>query len=620
MFRINYLNGDRIETTSNISGVVGRAFHKAMEVYYRGNPDYMPADEQQAIEYGLKTGMEFLNNYNDGFIEYSAKIENKQDALDRFSFLFASYIKEKPYDPSVEIVATEECIEELVNVEWRGHRLTLPVPLKGYIDKLVRHDGKLKIIDYKTCANFSDPEKIDGEKIIQAIMYYLLVHARYGEAPYSFVFEEVKMAKNRDNGPQVQHYEIIYKDHELFFDFFFRLYEDVTNGISGKMVYVPNVKTLFDNEVSIIAYINRLDVPEKQAELMKEHKVDNITDLLKVKIQNAGSMRQLMKTVEQKFVSAKNLNYERMTNEEKIKVKLMEHGMILEHDSTIEGATVDLYRYIPSIGLKMSRIEQYAADVEQVLGIAGIRILAPIKGSTMIGFEVPRTERTYPPLPVSRGFELAIGQTITGQTKYFDLRDAPHMLVAGSTGSGKSVFLSTIITQLGKLPNVDLHLYDPKMVELSMYEHLAVEYQHEHVDINVSLAYLVDEMNNRYQQLKQAKKRSIAEMPGMRYKFVVIDEFGDLILSESVQDTILLLAQKARAAGIHLIIATQRPSVDIIKGTIKANFPVKAVFRTAKAVDSRVVLDETGAEKLLGKGDMLFATSEGTERLQGFLL
>jgi DNA segregation ATPase FtsK/SpoIIIE and related proteins len=643
MFKINYLNGDQIDSTKNISGVIGTAFHKAMEVYYRGNPDLMPADEAQAIEYGLKVGMQFLEQYEDGFIEYSEKIKNKQEAYDRLVFLFNSYVKEKPHNPTEELIATEECIEEHIDVEWRGHRLTLPVPLKGYIDKIIRQDGKLKIIDYKTCQRFSDPDSIEGDKIIQAIVYYLLVYAKYGEAPYSFTFEEAKMTKNKDlTERQIQHYEIVYTDHELYFEFFFRFYEDMTNALGGKMVYVPNVKTMFDNEVSIIAYIHRLDIQEEQARLMKELQVTNITDLLKAKIQSAGSMRNLLKAVEQKFVAAKNVNYDRMSNHEKIQTKLMEHGMMLGYDSTITGASVDLYRFKPTIGLKMSRLEAYEADVEQVLGISGIRVLAPIPGSSLVGFEVPRSVRNFPSRPANKSFNLAIGQTITGETRYFDLREAPHMLVAGAAGSGKSIFLSSIIEQLGGISNVDLHLYDPKMVELSMYQHLAADYQDDMEAITQSLASLVDEMDARYAKLKKAGVRNISGVSDMNYKVIVIDEFADLSMQSImkqhkpkkkgkkneepepeeytmvVSDYIIRLAQKGRAAGMHIILATQRPSVDVISGLIKANFPVKAAFRTAKESDSRVILDEAGAEKLMGKGDMLFATHEGIERLQGF--
>lgn len=651
MFRINYLNRDKIESTKNVSSVIGSAFHHAMEVYYRGNPDLMPKDESQGIEFGLKSGMNFLEEYNDGFIEFSKEVENKQKAFDLFTFLFTSYVQEKPYNPKEEIIAVEEKIVEKINLEWRGMKLGMPVPLKGIPDKIVRVNGKLEIKDYKTCRSFSDPEKIDGAKIIQAIISYFLVYAKYGEAPYKFTYEEAKMTKNREGGPQVKEYEIIYEEHELYFDFFFRFYQDMTDALNGKMVYVPNVNTFFDNEVSIIAYIHRLDIPEQKAALMKKMQVENITDLLKKEIQSAGNMRKLLKTIEKKLVEAKNINYSTMNNSEKIQTKMMEHGILLKFDSVVSGSAVDLHRFNPSIGLKMSRIENYVADVEQVLGISGIRVLAPIKGSTMVGFEVPRADRVFPTKENNNGFEIAIGQTIGGEVRRFDLRSAPHMLVAGSTGSGKSVFLSSIIEQLGTIPNVDLHLFDPKMVELSMYKHLAKEYEYEAEDIKESLKNLVDQMDDRYSQMSAAKVRNISDMPDMRYKFIIIDEFADLVMQlketkktlakkskkvvtklrnqfitqstkngeeADINDYIVRLAQKARAAGIHLIITTQRPSVDVVSGLIKANFPVKAVFKTAKAVDSRVVIDEAGAEKLMGKGDMLFQTGDGIERLQGY--
>jgi len=192
------------------------------------------------------------------------------------------------------------------------------VPLKGYLDKLIRHERRLKIKDYKLVGAFSDPEKIDGAKILQAINYYLLTYAHYGEEPYSITFEEIKRTKNKDGGKQVREYEIVYSENELFFDFYFRFYEDMTRALNGEMVYVPNINAFYDNEVALISYIHRLDVTEEQAKLMKKYKVDNITDLLKKKIHSAGNMRKLLKTIEQKFVSAKNLNYNKMITEEKI--------------------------------------------------------------------------------------------------------------------------------------------------------------------------------------------------------------------------------------------------------------------------------------------------------------
>lgn len=618
LFKIKYVNRDRFETTSNVSGVIGKAFHKAMEVYFRGVPEMVPVDEPQAIEFGLKTGMDYLEKYNDGFIEFSEKIPNKQKAQEKFAFLYTSYIKDQSDATGEEILGMEQEICEKISVTWRGQKLNLPVKLKGYLDKIVkRPDGKIVIKDYKTCSSFSDPEKIDGAKIIQAVEYYLLAYAKYGVEPYSMEYEEVKMSKNQDNSKQIKIYEIVYSKNELYFDFYFRLYEDITAALNGQMVYVPNVRAIFDNEVALISYIHRLDIAEEKAKEMKRLKVDNITDVLKKKIQNAGNMRKLLKTIENKFTLAKSINYKAMTNEEKIQTKLMEFGMILQFDSKIEGASVDLYRYNPSIGLKMSRLANYVADIEQVIGKSGIRVLAPIPGSTLVGFEVPREARSFPALPSSQGFELAIGQTIQGEVRRFDIRTAPHMLVAGSSGSGKTVFLHSVIRQLKSISSVDLHLFDPKQVELSRYDGEVAEYQDNYQKINESLVALVAEMETRYKQMKDARVRNISETR-MNYKFVVIDEYADLILSASLQSNIQLLAQKGRAAGIHIILATQRASTKVISGDIKVNFPVKVVFRMAKDVDSRVMLDESGAEKLLGKGDCLFASDSGVERLQAF--
>ncbi len=618
--KIKYINRDIFDNTMGISGVLGKAFHKAMEVYYGGSDTLVPINESEAVEYGLKAGMELLSAYNDGFIEYSKTIENKAKALELLSFCFKSYIKEFPYKVN-EVVSVEDKIEEMIEIEWRGKNLVLPVKLKGYVDKTERpEDGKLRIRDYKTCYSFSNPDKIDGAKILQAIEYYLLVYAKTGEEPYSIVFDEVKYSQNKDKTEkQVRSYEIVYADNDLYFDFYFRFYEDCIRYLNGEAVFLPNVHALFDNEVAIIAYIHRLDVPEEIAKLMKKHKVDRISDLLKKEIQSAGNMRKLMKSVEDKFVSAKNIDYDKMSMEEKIQTKMLEYGIMLQFDSKVEGTTVDLYRYVPSMGVKMSKLKAYTDDIEQVIGIAGVRILAPIPNSSLIGVEVPRIERMFPVLPVhDKTFNLMIGQTVTGDPYIFDVREAPHMLVAGSSGSGKSVFLHSLISQLLQIENVELYLCDPKQVELSQYDEMVKEYKHSHAGIISLLESLVEEMEKRYGVMKKAKVRNISEIGSMPYKFVIIDEYADLTLKGGVEANIQLLAQKGRACGIHIILATQRASTKIINGDILVNFPTKVVFRVSKEVDSRVMLSESGAEKLLGKGDMLLSTSSGIIRLQGY--
>ena len=619
MFKVNYINGDQIETTSSPTNVLGRTMHKALETYLGGNPDVpVPADDGEAIKVAHKTALEYLNGYSDGFIEYNTTVESRAKLEERFAFAFFGYIKEFNYKKFVkEIVLVEKMLKHKIEVNGK----VLPVPLKGSADLVYRdHKDRLIIRDHKFTSRYSDPEAIDGAKLIQAAFNYFLVAAETGETPYSMVYAEFKIVPNKDGSPQMREFEIVFGEHPLVFEFFYRYYYDVTDALLGKQVFVPNVYAMYDKEVSILAYIHRLDEDEAREKAFKANKVDNITDFLKRRIMKDGSMKKYLETVATKFVSAETLNYKSMTTEEKIKMKLAEHGLAVEFHSKVQGNSVELYRYEPSIGLKMSKIMAYVKDIEQVVEKSGIRVLAPIPNSGLVGFEVPLENRTFPTAPQSQGFKLAIGQTVMGEPRMFDVRQAPHMLVAGSSGSGKSVFLNAVINQLLTIPNVELHLFDPKQVELFTYEghSKVVEYQSHHAAIATSLEGLVEVMEERYKDMKAAGKRNIDQMSAMPYKFVIIDEFADLGMKTTIGSLIQLLAQKGRACGIHLIIATQRASTSVISGDIKVNFPTRVVFRMSKSIDSRVMLDEDGAEKLLGKGDMLFASDAGIERLQGF--
>lgn len=681
MFKVNCMNGEYLETTNSPSSVLGQACHKAMEVYLGGNKDIpTPADDGEAMKLGHDIGLKFLNEFPDGWIKYNTVIANRQKLMERYAFTYFGYLKESSFRTQIkELLIVEKMLKHKVQVDGK----ILPIPLKGKPDLVYRdHDGKIVIEDHKFTARYSEEEAIDGEKLIQSVFLFFLIAAELGELPYKIKFREFKVVPNADKNPQTKEFEIIFSETPLAFDFFFRFYQDVTDAMMGKMVFVPNIKAMYDKEVSILAYIHRLDIDEERAKKFKEAQVDNITDFLKQKIQRDGSMKKYLETVATQFISAKTMNYKDQPIKERIRMKLAEHGMGLQFDSEVVGGSVTLYRYEPSIGLKMSKIEAYAKDIEQVVGVSGIRILAPIPHSDLIGFEIPNKERSFQKLPeVHTSFKIAIGQTIMGETRYCDIREAPHVLIAGATGAGKSVLLSGIIHQLNRLTKKEaqLHLYDPKIVELAIHkkDKNVVEYQSEPVAIQKSLTKMVKLMNERYQILAEAGVRNVEDYAGdMPYKFLVIDEFGDLVLQtkegfiewefckfhakiekgsdgdlsyllqtkkslkkrevelvESVEsckdcikhkyppmsEIILMLAQKGRACGIHLIVATQRPSVDIITGSIKANFPTKIALRTAKAIDSHIILDQEGAEKLLGKGDMLYSSVDGVERLQGYL-
>jgi len=659
MFKVNNINGDQIETTSRPANVIGRGVHLALQSYFGGGKEAMPKNDGEAIKLSHEVGVEFLKSYSDGFIEYTEAIPNKAKIDEKYAFAFFGYLKEFDWQKEIkEVLLVERMLTHKVQV---GEKV-LPVPLKGAADLVYRDmQGRIIMRDHKFTSKYSDAEAIDGAKLIQAAFNYFLVYAELGEAPYSMVYEEYKIVENRDKSRQMREFEIVFDQHPLIFDFFFRFYEDVTNALMGKQVYVPNLFAIYDREVSILAYIHRLDIDTEREAAFKKLNVDNITDFLKKKIQKDGAMKKYLEVVSQKFISASTLNYKDMTTEERIKMKLAEHGLGVEFHSKVSGGSVTLYRYEPSIGLKMSKIEAYVKDIEQVVEVSGIRILAPIPDSGLIGFEVPQKARAFPKgLPTPDGFNVAIGVNIMGETERLDIRETPHMLVAGSTGSGKSVFINSLITQLQSLPSTkaQIVLLDPKMVELGQFEAGAntKAYQSEIMGIHEELKGLVGEMNARYKtmQAKGFKKLEDYRAKGGKipYVFVFIDEYGDLIatkhvdvqskvvgvyqsgqragedkvetiktdISGEIRNNILLLSQKARAAGIHLILTTQRPSVNIVDGAIKANFPTRVAFRTSTAVDSLVIIDQAGAEKLLGKGDMLLLSpaKNGLDRLQGF--
>lgn len=644
MFLINNINGEYLETTTNVSSVLGKAVHVAMKYYLGGgNDDVTPADEGEAIKFGFEKGKEYIDSISDGMINYGEK-SSRQSLEESYAFCFFEYVKALNINKiAKEVIMVEKMLKHTVEVENRS----LPVPLKGEPDLVFRStDGKLKILDHKMVRRLSDVDDVDGPKLLQAAFYYFLVYAETGEKPYSIIFSEFKNTKNKDpNKDQYLAYEMVYDEYPLIFEFFYRMYEDVTNMLLGKQVFLPNMSAIYDKEVAILAYVHRLDVDTEKASQMKKEKVSNLTDLLKKKIQKVSSLKKMMAKVEEQFISAKTLNYKDMTTEEKIKFKMAEYGISLNFEEKIVGNSVELYCYDPAVGVKMSKIEAYVKDIEQIVKVSGVRVLAPIPNSGFVGFEIPKKDRTFPTKkPGSFGFNLAIGEDVMGDTIRLDIRQAPHMLVAGTTGSGKSVFISSLIKQLQSIPKKDaqLVLLDPKMVELAEFQDLKNTrfYAHEARDIYEELERLSNEMDVRYQEMQKTKVKNIeqynAKGKGLPYIFVFIDEYSDLVsnakvrfddgkmidVAENIKHLVLRLAQKARAAGIHLILTTQRPSTAVVSGDIKNNFPCRVCFQVPSQVDSHVVLDKGGAEKLLGMGDMLYMApgTSGLQRLQGYNL
>ena len=348
---------------------------------------------------------------------------------------------------------------------------------------------------------------------------------------------------------------------------------------------------------------------------------------------------------------------EQESNKNRIIEVLRSFGIEISSINATVGPTITLYEITPAPGVKIARIKNLEEDIALNLKALGIRIIAPMPGRGTIGIEVPnRKAQTVSMYSViaSRKFQecdytlpVAIGKTITNEVFTFDLAKAPHLLVAGATGQGKSVGLNAIITSLlyKKHPaELKLVLVDPKKVELSIYNsidhHFLAKLEDEDEAIITdtekvvkTLKSLCQEMDERYDLLKSAgvrgikdynelfKNRKLNPKHGHRflpYIVVVIDEYGDLIMTagKAVELPICRIAQLARAVGIHMIIATQRPTANIITGTIKANFPTRIAFKVMSPVDSRVILERTGANSLVGRGDMLYVGAGDPVRIQ----
>ncbi|HTD92679.1 MAG TPA: DNA translocase FtsK [Chitinophagaceae bacterium] len=344
-------------------------------------------------------------------------------------------------------------------------------------------------------------------------------------------------------------------------------------------------------------------------------------------------------------------------NKNQIIATLRNYSIEIQKISATVGPTVTLYEIVPAAGVRISRIKNLEDDIALSLAALGIRIIAPIPGKGTIGIEVPNVKKTVvsmKTLLASEKFQhntfslpIAIGKKIDNDNYIVDLTSMPHLLMAGATGQGKSVGLNAILVSLlyKKHPSqMKFVLIDPKKVELSVYRHIEKHFlaklpgEEDAIITDTkkvvhTLNALCIEMDNRYDLLKEAGARNIKEYndkfirrrlnPQKGHQFLpfivlVIDEFADLIMTagKEVEMPIARLAQLARAIGIHLIIATQRPSVNIITGTIKANFPARIAFKVSSKIDSRTILDTGGAEQLIGKGDMLISHNGEVTRLQ----
>ena len=439
-----------------------------------------------------------------------------------------------------------------------------------------------------------------------------------------------------------------------------------------------------DNEASLFDNLPENDLPAEPEILAYDHSLDGLEEppLEEYPAADASQTQEAMQAnldeeddgepLEVDFTAKANLLYKLPTidlfapdkpkNQSKEKNLVRRNIKVLEDtfnsfgiDVKVEraeiGPSVTKYEVKPAVGVRVNRISNLADDLALALAAKDVRIEAPIPGKSLVGIEVPNSEIatvTFRELweqadtDPNKLLEVPLGKAVNGTARTFDLARMPHLLVAGSTGSGKSVAVNGIIASIlmkARPDQVKFMMIDPKMVELSVYNdipHLLIPVVTNPRKAARALQKVVDEMENRYELFSHFGVRNIAGYNAKVEEFnaqseqkqiplplivVIVDELADLMMvaSKEVEDAIIRLGQKARAAGIHMILATQRPSVDVISGLIKANVPSRVAFAVSSGTDSRTILDENGAEKLLGRGDMLFKPIDENHpvRLQG---
>lgn len=443
------------------------------------------------------------------------------------------------------------------------------------------------------------------------------------ECFYDNEFEMVQTDSSRNENSNEQRYNDI-KDKELVVDI--RNFSENESNIDTTPERPSRKKVIKEEKKAITPTQNKLEVNEESYDNYILPPISLLNNPAKKQTVTKGDIVEKSKILQSTF------------NNFGIEVKIVK---------AIVGPSITQFQILPTPGTKVSKIVNLSNDIALNLAAKDVRIEAPIPGKSLIGIEIPNTvnelvtmkevfinDKDNSPLSV------AIGKDVSGEAMFTRIDKTPHLLIAGSTGSGKSVCVNTIITSIllkNKPDKVKLIMIDPKMVELSIYDgipHLLTSVVTDPLKAADVLHKVVLEMESRYREFARTRVRNIEgynkiaekdpDYKELPYIVVIIDELADLMMvsSKEVEESIARIAQKARAAGIHMIIATQRPSVDVITGVIKTNIPSRIAFAVSSSIDSRTILDKSGAETLLGKGDMLYLSADSSKpvRIQGAFL
>ena len=561
--------------------VVGKAMHKMIEERLKG----------QSIEVAIQSGLQEIENIADYEIDYG-KTGSREKIIDQYQKLSTIVINELPtYD---DILAIEDRVECELSIRNKK------IPMKGYIDVVRDLGDTLEIIDWKSVTSYSDEDVENWAYLIQSWIYVQLIEFKYKKPVSRVVFKEVKKTINRDGMPQIKDYVLDRHGIEEANDVIGRVVKAVSDYVDNPdATYFPNPRDMMNGAQSMHI----------------------VAQMEGASVRTVHTTERREKFAPVNTVVAEDIADDSGSETERIMAKLVEFGVGGRIDEVVKSSAVDTYLLKPNRGVKMSKLASMGDDLSLALGSDAVRVIAPIYGTQTVGIEVPH-EQSFPKFDgKATSHQIPIGVDTMNNVIYDDIAKMPHMLIGGQTGSGKSVFIRNIIQSLN---NCEVDIIDMKGLDFDDLGKNIISEVGESLEL---IRHLVELMDNRYKNKRANAKRRV----------LIIDEYADLIMQtgkeirtridgykkdgepkikqytydtrNELESNLARILQKGRAANINVIIATQRPSADIVAPIIKANCPVKACLRVATAKNSEIILDESGGERLLGKGDMLYLGS-----------
>lgn len=560
--------------------VVGKAMHKMIEERLKG----------QSIEVAIQSGLQEIENIADYEIDYG-KTGSREKIIDQYQKLSTIVINELPtYDDILAIEDRVECELSICNKK---------IPMKGYID-LVRDLGDtLEIVDWKSVTSYSDEDTENWAYLIQSWIYVQLIEFKYKKPVSRVVFKEIKKTINRDGMPQIKDYVLDRHGIEEANDVIGRVVKAVSDYVDNPdATYFPNPRDMMNGAQSMHV----------------------VAQMEGITVRTVHTTERREKFAPVNTVVAEDIADDSGSETERIMAKLVEFGVGGRIDEVVKSSAVDTYLLKPNRGVKMSKLASMGDDLSLALGSDAVRVIAPIYGTQTVGIEVPH-EQSFPKFDgKATSHQIPIGVDTMNNVIYDNIAKMPHMLIGGQTGSGKSVFIRNIIQSLN---NCEVDIIDMKGLD---FEDLGKNITSEVPAALMLIKKLVHLMDERYKNKRVNAKRRVLiideyadlvmQTGKEKHEIGVFDENGKLKTKTTTIDTrkqletdLARILQKGRAANINVIIATQRPSADIVAPIIKANCPVKACLRVATAKNSEIILDESGGERLLGKGDMLYLGS-----------